>query len=791
MAKPLNVVTNNVEYIALALGGAFVVFMSYRYIINSPSVEVGGRSLSAGQVDPYIAETLLPQLESRMNAPGRPEIALPTFDQQFRLAFSGPPPAPLDGAWTTARGLNLDLPTGTGTTPSRLPTEIPVAPGGPVVSAVPTLPAGIPIGTIAGLSLVNTNQLVPLSQLVGGPAAVPPNMMPPGGGALGGPFGAPPFGGSAEFGSPGPGDPNAGAAGEGGRGLAPRTPVRPATPPAGTTPAPAAPTPGQADRTWVSAAFELPMEALANTFVDANVPAGLVTLFLRVEVQREELQPDGSWGNATIVRPLPGSPLAANPLPAPGNIPQETNYRIWAEANQSEILHPSFYTVLGGAPWRMPGTASPMATSADTFDPRQYLEGPIPADLTKEQRDAVMRERAREAARRAEEERQRRREQNRNRPPPGMGGPPGGFPGGWPGGPGFPGGPGGPGGRGGRGGGAGGFVAPVPPKFSLAQPPAEAGFTLPGAVATIASGPSSASHDASGHDHLVGHHPWTLPTSFLYPLVRFDGLLAGLSLQTGGYGPPAQRPPGYPPNLPWPPPGFVPPTLPGGIRPPGMPGGPEFPRGGEETRPGAPTAPAEAVPTSVNLGQVPPGAFDPSNWATSTVIAVSHDDSVQPGKTYRYRMRYIMLNPVYGQPAAAAEPRIAQQFRWESEWSGWTDAVTVPSRVSFFVAAPITTGANTVSFEVFQFVRGRMTSRTFQVQPGDVIGVNDPTSGNFSTGHVLVDVRRDPSRNENYALILTPEGNLIRRDGNDRTSQSYLELRRQLSAPGPVGAAGN
>ncbi|MFN4242997.1 MAG: hypothetical protein ACK4PI_07140 [Tepidisphaerales bacterium] len=775
MSKPIELIEKNVQYVTLGLGGAFVLFMAYRYVINTPTVEVGGRSLSAGQVDPYIADNLLPQLESRMNAGGRPEIALPTFDADFRAAFAGPQGRPLPGDWTTARGLNLDLPTGAGTVPSRLPTDVPVAPGGPVVTAAPTLPSAIPVGTSTGLSLVNLNQFVSIAQLAGVPNVMPPDSPPMGGGP------GPGFGGSPEFGSAGPGDPNAGAAGEGGRAFTPRTPVRPGTPPpAAPTPPPAA---GQVDRTWVTAAFEVPMDSLANTFVDANVPAGLVTLFLRVEVQREELQPDGSWGNATLVRPLQGSPLAMNPLPQAGNIAQETNYRSWAEQNQQEILQPSFYAVLGGTSWRMPGAPVAPGATGEPFDPRRYLEGPIPPELSKEERDAVMRERAREAARRAEEERRRRMEQNRNRPPPGMG-PPGGFPGGFPGG-GFPGGgfPGGPGGRGGgRGGGAGGLVAPVPPKFSMAQPPGWHALQPP--TSTVANAPGAG---------VAAGNPWTLPTSFIYPLVRFDGLLAGLSLQTGGYGPPSQRPPGYPPNLPWPPPGFVPPNLPGGARPPGMPGGPEFPRGSEEGGPGwsPPTPPGESTPPPANLGRIPPGAFDPSNWADATVIALAHDDSVQPGKTYRYRMRYIMLNPVYGQPAAAAEPRIAQQFRWESEWSGWTDAVTVPSRVSFFVSAPITTGASSISFEVFQFVRGRMTSRTFQVQPGDLIGFNDPAGGNFATGHVLVDVRRDPARNENYVLILTPEGNLIRRDNSDRSSQTYQELRRQLNAPGPVGAAGN
>lgn len=774
MSKAVELIEKNVQYVTVGLGGAFVLFMAYRYVYNTPTAELSGRTFTAGQIDPYVANNIVPQLEGRMNAPGRPEIPLPTFDAQFREAFAGPRAGELAGAWTLSRGLGIDLPTGgAGTVPSRLPTDGPAATGGPVVKAAPTLPAGIPIGTSTGISLVNVNSLVPVAQAAGvgvmGGAAMPPAMQQPGG--MG-------FGGLNEFGSAGPGDPGVGAA-PGGGGFASRQPVRPGG--AAAPAAPAAPVAGQTDKTWVTAAFEVPMESLANAFVDADVPAGLVTMFLRVEVQREEQLPDGSWGNATLVRPLTGSPLALNPLPAPGNIAQETNYRSFAEGHQSEILQPGFYAILGGANWRMPGAPTGPGVTGAPFDPRRYLEGPIPSDLSKDERDAVMRERAREAQRKAEEERQRRIEQNRNRPQPGMGGPPGGFPGGWPGGPGggggWPGGPGG-GGRGGRGG--GGFLAPVPPKFSLGDP-----APLPGGTELVTPAGAGTAVASGAVD------PWTLPTSFSHPVVTFEGLLAGLSLQTGGFGPPAGRPPGYPPNLPWPPPGFVPPTLPGGVRPPGMPGGSEFP--GAEESPSTPPVDGggQPVPQPMNLGTIPPGAFDPGNWADATLITFQHDDQVQPGKTYRYRMRYIMLNPVYGQLGAAAEPRIAQQFRWESEWSSWTDGVTVPLRVSFFVSAPITTGANSVSMEVFQFVRGRMTSRTFNLQPGDLIGWNDPAGGDFATGHTVVDIRRDPARNENYVLILTPDGSLIRRDGNDRSSQQYLDLRRQLNAPGPVGAAGN
>lgn len=755
MSKAVELLEKNVQYITLGLGGAFVLFMGYRYLYQSPTRELDGTTLSAGQIDPHVASRLVPELEGKMNSSGKPEIPLPTFDGAFRQAFAGPTTRPLSPGWTLSRGLTIDLPSAGGT--PGLPPLAPGSPGTPaapsgaiVVKAAPVLPAAIPIGTSSGLSTVNLTSLVSAAMAGQGMAGVP--------GAF--PGAQPGLGmGMSPEGSAGPGDPTAPAPGGA------RTPA--ARVPRGQQ-APAAPiNPNQADRAWVTAAFEIPVDQIAQSFIEADVPAGLMTTFLRVEVQREELQRDGSWGSPTTVKPLLGSPLAMNPLPPAPNPNLENAYRIWAEANQTEILQPGFFSVIGGALWSMPGQAGGVVEGI-AFDASKYLTGPIPAELTKEERDAVLRARAAENSKKAAEERQKRIELNRSRATP-----PGG-------GPGYPGGPGGPpgGGRGGGGGGrgGGGFMAPIPPKFSFATPP---GADAPGGLILPAA--------ASASGEIVPVIGGALP-----PMGDWLNVPAGenqwrLTVQTGGYGPPGggmgpptQRPPGYPPNLPWPPSGM---SLPPGM---GRPGGPNP----NDARPPE-AAPAPEQPVGPNFGTLPQGQFDPAAWQGGNIISFQHDDAVTPGKSYRYRMRYLILNPVYGQLAAAAEPKIAQQFKWESAWSDWTDTVNVSSKLNFFVANQITTGATSVSVEVFQFVKGKMTSKTFTVQPGDVIGGTDSALAEFNTGYTLVDIRRDPTKNENYALILAPDGSLIRRDGSDKSSQRYQDLRKQISAPAPVGAAGN
>lgn len=781
MSKAVELLEKNVQYITLGLGGVFVLFMGYRYIYQSPSRELDGSTFSAGQLDPHVAERFVPELEGKMNASGRPEIALPTFVGPFRDAFAGPTTNPVTPGWTLARGLTIDLPTsdgGPGGAPVR-PSGSPDAPGNPgavVVKVAPTLPAGIPIGTSTGLSTVNLGSLV--AAATAGQGVVP--------GAFPGGFpGEPGF----EFGSGGPGE-NPGAGGPPAPG-APRVPSGRRGQPAAGGPAALA-NPGHSDRAWVTAAFEIPVDEIAKEFEASDVPAGLQSSFLRVEVQREELQSDGSWSGATMVRPLVGSPLAANPLPPAPNAAAEANYRAWAEANQTEILHPGFYSVVGGALWNMPGQATNVVAGA-AFDPLKYLTGPIPAEFSKEERDAVLRARAAEASKKAAEERQKRIEQNRNRPPPG-----GGFPGGPPG---FGGGGrgGGPGGGGGRGGGGGGFAFPTPPKISMAVPPGNAlpGVEFPGGIlpgGALAGGGLAGSGLAEGGvlptvargagAGLMGESAGT--GGLVAPWPGFEGFGPGenqwrLMVQSGGpppgVGPPSQRPPGYPPNLPWPPGGFGLPRSPGAIAP--------------DEGDGQGQPPAAVEPVGPNLGTIPQGPFDPAMWQGGNIITFQHDDTVSPGKSYRYRMRYLMLNPVYGQPAGAADAKIAAQFRWESAWSDWTGVVNVSSKLSFFVSSQITTGANAVQMEIFQFINGRMSSKTFAVQPGDEIGGTDANAREFKTGYALVDIRRDAAKNENYALIMAPDGNLLRRDFSDKSSQRYQDLRKQVSAPAPVGAAGN
>lgn len=479
---------------------------------------------------------------------------------------------------------------------------------------------------------------------------------------------------------------------------------------------------GVEDIEWVTGGWEIAMPAIAQAFQDDKIRPGLQTHFLRVIMEREELMPDGSWGNRVTVPPLQGGALALNPMPAvgggAGNQNAESQYDQWAQANQVEILQPGFYSVLAGQHWKAPGGEQPAAGGPEVFDPNKYLTGPMLPEWTKEQREAVLKARQAADKARQEEEKRKREERARNRPsgppsyPPPGGGPPGGYPGGRP--------------------GSGGPRRFEPaPKVVLAP-----GINWSGAVAIA---------DA------------VAPLSTL-PSTRHG------STTLIQFAPP--RPPYLPPGVPWPPPGYP----------------------GSGTGPGG--MPHENAPNNViqnNLGQVPSGPFDPLAWQGASPRTFQHDETILPGKTYRYRAKYVLFNPVYQQPAAVKNKALANQFGWESKWSDWTAEVNIPPKVSFFVTAQPSNGASSLSVEVFRYIKGQMKSQKYSVNPGDVIGAND-ANGDFNTGYVLVDIRS--SSNGGYALVMGPDGKVIRRTGKE-DRQTYDDMKKMLApATPPTGATG-
>jgi len=144
-------------------------------------------------------------------------------------------------------------------------------------------------------------------------------------------------------------------------------------------------------------------------------------------------------------------------------------------------------------------------------------------------------------------------------------------------------------------------------------------------------------------------------------------------------------------------------------------------------------------------------AFEPGMDPTRIrrVPIWAHDITVEPGQTYRYRLRVEIMNPLFTTTTAELRPeqhaRYANLLALASSPSEWTEPVTIrDDRPFFLVDSDPNQGSGTV--EVWRIVAGRWQGRQFRVQPGDVIGgpveatVNGETyQFDFTAGAIAVD----------------------------------------------------
>ncbi|MBW8001861.1 MAG: hypothetical protein FVQ80_07535 [Planctomycetes bacterium] len=137
-----------------------------------------------------------------------------------------------------------------------------------------------------------------------------------------------------------------------------------------------------------------------------------------------------------------------------------------------------------------------------------------------------------------------------------------------------------------------------------------------------------------------------------------------------------------------------------------------------------------------------------------SLVFWAHDDTVEEGKRYRYRIRLGVFNPIAGtnQFVKEDEDKKYSTILW-TDFSE-TEAVEIPQRLIMF-AREIQEKSNTVTIQVSRYVLGYWYSKDFMVQPGEVIGraveyepedefeesfVTTPEVINYSTNTLLVDV---------------------------------------------------
>jgi hypothetical protein len=191
---------------------------------------------------------------------------------------------------------------------------------------------------------------------------------------------------------------------------------------------------------------------------------------------------------------------------------------------------------------------------------------------------------------------------------------------------------------------------------------------------------------------------------------------------------------------------------------------------------------------------LPAGSFDPTKQPD--IVVWAHDDTAQPGKTYRYKIRYYLKNPVMQTQNVCKPPALADLFYITSADSAWTDAVNVKSETNFFAVAVRPARNPTVTFDIFRWKNGAWQMQTAEAGPGDMVGGIDPaTQTDFTTGLTLITVIRDPNKLENQSVLLTTDGGLLVRHelSVDQNNPEHKKLKddatKAAAAPKTAAAA--
>ncbi len=177
---------------------------------------------------------------------------------------------------------------------------------------------------------------------------------------------------------------------------------------------------------------------------------------------------------------------------------------------------------------------------------------------------------------------------------------------------------------------------------------------------------------------------------------------------------------------------------------------------------GTPSNPAFGQPAGAAVAgaaQVPAGKFDPGT-TTGYFEIRAHDDTVQAGHTYRYKLRYRLRNPAFNMPRAAI-PAVAAQFGVASLGSAPTRSIKIVDRVNFWVKRGVV--GNKVTFEVYKWENGQQHAKAFDVGVGDMVGSTDKDV-DYRTGWTVVDFRNHPTdQADKEVLLMDQQGHTLRR----------------------------
>ncbi len=105
------------------------------------------------------------------------------------------------------------------------------------------------------------------------------------------------------------------------------------------------------------------------------------------------------------------------------------------------------------------------------------------------------------------------------------------------------------------------------------------------------------------------------------------------------------------------------------------------------------------------------------------LILWAHDDTVEPGNTYQYKIRLGVFNPIAGKNwFYPQEQQYKDQVILWSDFSEVTDEIAIEPRVYFFPTVLAKDSAGAVKIDVFKYHLGNWRNEAFDVHPGEMIG---------------------------------------------------------------------
>lgn len=102
-----------------------------------------------------------------------------------------------------------------------------------------------------------------------------------------------------------------------------------------------------------------------------------------------------------------------------------------------------------------------------------------------------------------------------------------------------------------------------------------------------------------------------------------------------------------------------------------------------------------------------------------------HDLTAERGSAYRYRMRVVLNNPMFGRAVHESQSAMTKMPLLAGSWTEWSDPVTIDQSEYFFVtSADVKDGLNPrprAVGEMFEFYYGYYRRATVTLEPGDVV----------------------------------------------------------------------